>query len=95
MDSNIDDLLTGGYTYEIIDCEDNWLKYQYGEFQYDNNWTGKDREAKIVISTVNYPELTDIVKVIQHPVTIGNGAIVCLGTCLGISSKNYNKGSEE
>ncbi|MBP5714860.1 MAG: hypothetical protein J6X07_09215 [Prevotella sp.] len=81
VDSNIDDLLTGGYTYEIIDCEDNWLKYQYGEFQYDNNWTGKDREAKIVISTVNYPELTDIVKVIQHPVTIGNGASMHTTTC--------------
>lgn len=69
--SSIDDLLTGGYTYKVVDCEGDWLRYDYG-FQYDNNWTGKDREAKIVISTVNYPEITGTVKVIQHSATLAN-----------------------
>lgn len=69
--SSIDYLLTGGYTYKI-DCEGNWLRYQDHCIQYDNNWTGKDREAKIVISTVNYPEITGTVKVIQHSATLAN-----------------------
>ena len=71
--SSIDYLLTGGYTYKI-DCEGNWLKYQDNSIQYDNNWTGKDREATVVISAINYPEITATVKVIQHAATLANAS---------------------
>lgn len=31
----------------------------------------------------------------EEVLTIGNGFITCLGTCLGISTMNYNKTKEE
>lgn len=31
----------------------------------------------------------------QEVLTIGNGLITCLGTCLGISTMNYNKNKGE
>lgn len=72
MTPDIDWVETGGFTYEVIDCDGDWIKVQDGSITYDNNWTGKEREAKIIVKAVNNEHISDIVRVVQHPVTIAN-----------------------
>ena len=72
VDSNLEWNETGGYAYQVIDCEGNWLKAQDSSIEYENNWTGRDREARLIIRAVNNSQLADTVKVIQHAATLAN-----------------------
>lgn len=72
-ETSIDYLEAGGWEYKVIDCEGDWLRYDDGSLQYDNNWTGKERKARLLVKTVNY-DYSDIVTVIQYPATIANGS---------------------
>ena len=72
-ETSIDFLEAGGWVYKVIDCEGDWLRYEDGSVQYDNNWTGKERKASLIVKTANY-NYADTVTVIHHPATIVNGS---------------------
>jgi hypothetical protein len=81
VESSVDILVSGGYIYEVADCEGNWLWTDGYSIQYDCNWTGEDRVANVVVKMVNYPEFTETVRVIQHSATLANTSEVHVITC--------------
>ncbi len=80
IETNLDWMTFGGYSFTVSECDGNWLRYENEQLIYDNNYTGKDREAKVTIKPNNY-DISCTVRVIQHSVTIGNGAERHTTTC--------------
>lgn len=71
IETNLDYVMTGGYTYTVSECEGDWLRFKDGSLQYDNNYTDKDREAKVTIKPNNY-DISCTVRVIQYAATLAN-----------------------
>lgn len=80
IDTNLDYESSGGYIYTVTECEGDWLKSEGNYLQYDNNFTGKDREAKVTIKPEKY-DISCTVRLIQHDAVIGNRSSYHTTTC--------------
>lgn len=77
IESNLSPDIIGDFYCEVVGEGCDWIRPSGGSFEYDNNETGKIREALILVKNDKY-NFSETIKIIHHPAQIS------------IKSKLYN-----